>query len=72
MIYNKPVNVSGLPRLSFVLDSANDTASWNSYAYYDASFDIGMYVRSFQSLVAKNLALVPILLRVQGHSTTTS
>lgn len=43
VIYNKPVNVSGIPRLSFVLDLANDTVSSDSYAYYDPSFDIGRY-----------------------------
>lgn len=39
VIYNKPVNVSGTPRLAFMLDSANDTTT--SYAYYDDSFNIG-------------------------------
>lgn len=46
VIYNKPVNVTGTPRVSFVLDSSNSTTSSSdslvySYAYYDASFDIG-------------------------------
>lgn len=43
VIYNKPVNVSGTPRLSFVLDSANDTSPV-SYAYFDNSFDSGRCV----------------------------
>lgn len=43
MVYNKPVSVSGTPRVSFVLDSANDTLPSDSYAYYDPSFDIGRY-----------------------------
>ncbi len=47
------MNVSGTPRLLFVLDSANDTASSDSYAYYDASFDIGMYVRSSNPLLSR-------------------
>lgn len=46
VIYNKPVNVSGTPRVSFLLDSSNSTTSSSdslvySYADYDASFDIG-------------------------------
>lgn len=45
MIYNKPVTVSGTPRLLFVLDSADDTVSSDTYAYYDPSFDIGRYGR---------------------------
>lgn len=43
VIYNKPVYVTGTPRLSFVLDSTDDSVSSDSYAYYDSSFDIGRY-----------------------------
>ncbi|CAM9210897.1 unnamed protein product [Ectocarpus sp. 13 AM-2016] len=55
VIYNKPVNVSGTPRVSFVLDSSNSTASSSdstvySYAYYDASFDIGSFADEHRAL----------------------
>lgn len=39
VIYDKPVNVSGTPRLGFNLDSANGTYV-AAYAYYDAWFDV--------------------------------
>lgn len=56
VIYNKPVNVSGTPRVLFVLDSDNDndTAS-ESYASYDPTFNIGrcMKIGTQQSIDIK-------------------
>ncbi|CAM9804617.1 unnamed protein product, partial [Scytosiphon promiscuus] len=51
VIYNKPVNVSGTPRVSFVLDSDsdNDTAS-ASYATYDPLFNIGSFADEHRAL----------------------
>ncbi|CAM9340464.1 unnamed protein product, partial [Hapterophycus canaliculatus] len=51
VIYNKPVNVSGTPRVLLVLDSDNDNdTSLASYATYDPSFNIGSFADEHRAL----------------------
>ncbi|CAM9188184.1 unnamed protein product, partial [Discosporangium mesarthrocarpum] len=49
VIYNKPVNTTGTPRLEFVLDSSNDTLE-SKYAYFNKFFDTGSFAQAERAL----------------------